>query len=501
MNRNQRRAEKKHVRAATAQPSADVLTAQALACLRQGDLAGATNGFRRVVELYPTVASAHNNFGNILREQDQSDAALVCYRRAIALQPAFPEALNNLGTVLAQQGELAAAVEYYRRAIVLRPHYAVALNNLGNVYHKLGEFLAATACSREALRLDPNFADAYNSLGTALAVQGSLQEAADSYRRAIGLQPHFPQAHFNLSNVLLAHGDFEAGWPEYEWRWQTPHMVKAQRHFAQPQWRGEVGSGQTLLIHAEQGFGDSLQFCRYAALAAGRGLRVILEVQAPLVRLLGCLPGVADIIAQGSPLPPFDLHCPMLSLPFAFQTRLDSIPAGTPYLQADPAGARIWRDKLAGPGGLRIGIAWAGSATLAADRRRSLQAAQLGPLVAAAGETRVFSLQKGAAALPAGLPIIDHMDAMADFADTAAFVANLDLVISVDTAMAHLAGALGRPVWLLDRFDPDWRWLLGRADSPWYPTMRIFRQPAAGDWDSVLAAAAAALRDFNRSAP
>ncbi|MEC4593437.1 glycosyltransferase family 9 protein [Nitrospirillum amazonense] len=293
---------------------------------------------------------------------------------------------------------------------------------------------------------------------------------------------------------------------EYERRWDTDLMKAARRTYSQPRWRGqraETGRS-TLLLHAEQGMGDVLQFCRYAPLAAERGHAVVLEVYRPLLRLLHSLPGVAEgrvrLVATGDPLPPFDLHCPLMSLPLAFGTTLDTVPAATPYLAADPTDLSRWRDAVAAGGpGLKIGLAWAGNPkTSVPDRRRSIDPTLLAPLADVPG-VRLFSLQKEGAA-PAGLSLTDLMGGAADFADTAALISQLDLVISVDTAVAHLAGALGRPVWLLNRFDTDWRWLLGRDDSPWYPTLRQFRQTSPGDWQDPIARACDALARWVQSA-
>jgi hypothetical protein len=303
--------------------------------------------------------------------------------------------------------------------------------------------------------------------------------------------------------ALLAAGEMAEGWKEYEWRWRTPLMFAVRRRFTQPAWDG--GGGGTLLIHAEQGLGDTLQFCRYATLAAARGARVILEVQAPLVRLLRSLPGAGAVIARGEALPDFDVHAHMLSLPHIFGTTLETISAATPYLTADPADSETMRIRLGQKTGLRVGLVWAGNSyasvpeMAAVDRRRSLAPEHLAPLLDIP-EIDFISLQKGGKA-PAAFGLTDFMDEMRDFADTAALVENLDLVISVDTSVAHLAGALGKPVWLLNRFDAEWRWLDGRTDSPWYPGMRIFRQDKPGDWDGVIAAVAGALRGLAPAGP
>jgi len=307
--------------------------------------------------------------------------------------------------------------------------------------------------------------------------------------------------------ALLAQGDLATGWEEYEWRWKTPHFVAACRNFSQPQWRGESAAGRTLLIHAEQGYGDTLQFCRYAPMAAARGLRVILEVPQPLVRLLRSLPGVDQVVARGEDLPAFDLHCPMLSMPLAFGTTLATIPSAPFYLQADAGQVAAWRTRLDAmeDQNPRIGLVWAGNPRrhapelAAIDRRRSLPLEQLAPLLDLSG-LHFFSLHKDGPA-PEGVKATDFMHEMKDFADTTALIANLDLVISVDSAVAHLAAALGKQVWLLDRFDPCWRWLRGRRDSPWYPTVLLYRQTHPGDWAPVLAEVAANLRGLVAACP
>jgi tetratricopeptide (TPR) repeat protein len=469
--------------------------------LRQLDEATACIG--KAIDLRPAFPQAHYNLGTALAEQGRLVEAAACYRIAIDLQPHIPEAHNSLGYALARQGRLDEAVICYRRAIGLRANYPEAYNNLGHALGQQGQLDGAIACYRTALGFRRNYQDAANNLGAALAEQGRLDEAIACYRGTIDLDPDFAEAHFNLALALLAQGDLAAGWQEYEWRWRTPEGLTAQRIFAQPQWRGEPAAGRTLLIHAEQGFGDTLQFCRYGTLAAASGLRVIMQVPRPLVRLLRRLPGVALVIGPDEALPDFDLHCPMLSMPLAMRTTIETIPSTAAYLHADPDEVAAWRTRLAAledpledyrP---RIGLVWAGAAragtTLAAvDRRRSMSLARLAPLLDLPG-LHFFSLQKDPATAPG---LTDYMAEMEDFADTAALIANLDLVISVDTAVAHLAAARGKPVWLLDRFDACWRWLTGRRDSPWYPTLRLYRQPRPGDWESVLAEIARDLRSL-----
>jgi len=505
---------------------------------RQGLLDQAVASYRRAIELKPDYAAAHFNLGTVLWKQGRLDAADVCYRSAIHFKVNYPEAFDNLGTLRREQGRLDEAILSYRWAIAFRPDYPEAHNNLGTARLEQGRPDEAVACYRKALALKPDYVEASFNLGVAIGELGQPEEAITCYRNAIALKPDYvdaylnmgtafkelqrldaavvcyrkvldlepanPEAHSNLGIALLARGDLTAGWAEHEWRWQTPQMSKARRDFGQPQWRGEAAEGQTLLIHAEQGFGDTLQFCRYAVLAKARGLRVIMEVQPPLVRLLSGLPGVDLVIARGDALPPFDLHCPMLSLPPALgTTTVAAIPGAVPYLHADAAQTAGWHKRLTDEAGqgFRVGVAWAGNprshsrALAAVDRRRSLAPHRLAPLFELFG-VQFFSLQKGGPAASADFPLTDLMDEMEDFADTAALVANLDLVISVDTAVAHLAAALGKAVWLLDRFDSCWRWLTERRDSPWYPGLRLYRQPQPGDWDPVLADVSRDLRNL-----
>jgi tetratricopeptide (TPR) repeat protein len=461
---------------------------------KQGRPAEADVCYRAAIHFRPDYPEAYDNLGTLFKEQGRPEEAISCYRQAIALRPEYPEAHNNLGTALLEQGRTDEAVACYHDALKLKPDYADGHFNLGNAVWELGQTDAAVGCYRNALALRPDHADAYHNLGVALKELGRLEEAIACYREVLALDPDHPEAHSNLGIALLAAGDMATGWTEHEWRWKTPQMMNARRDFPQPGWRGEPANGRTLLIHAEQGFGDTIQFCRYGSLAAACGARVILEVQKPLVRLLRGLDGVDLVIGRGDELPSFDLHCPMLSMPMAFGTTVSTIPAASAYLRADATQVAIWRKRLATMArpGSRIGLAWAGNprihsrALTAVDRRRSVSPDRLAPLFGL-HDVQFFSLQKDGPKAPTKFPLIDVMDEMDDFADTAALIANLDLVISVDTAIAHLAAALGKPVWLLDRFDACWRWLVGRRDSPWYPGLRLYRQPRPGDWDAVLA--------------
>jgi tetratricopeptide (TPR) repeat protein len=454
---------------------------------------------RQAIAINPVEASFHANLGVAFKELGRNGEAIACYHAAIRLRPEQPESHNSLGNALAGSGRPDEALASYRTAIALRPDYAEAHYNLGITLKERGRTEDAAICYGKAIALRPDYHEAHYNLGNAFRDLRQLDAAIASYRCAIILRPDFPDAYHNLALAELARGDLAAGWADYEWRWQTSQLREARRGFAQPQWHGEPAAGQTLLIHAEQGFGDTIQFCRYARLAAARGLRVILEVQAPLVRLLRALPGPEQVVRRGDELPAFDLHCPMLSLPLALGTTLTTIPAAPSYLVADAVAAEAWRKHLSSLPGPRIGVAWAGKPSNLADGRRSIAPDILAPLFATPN-LQFVSLQQSGPKPSSNLQMVDVMDAMTDFADTAALIANLDLVVSVDTAVVHLAAALGKPVWLLDRFDACWRWLEGRRDSPWYPGLRVYRQPRSGDWHSVVAEVTRDLHDLTGTA-
>jgi Tfp pilus assembly protein PilF len=428
-------------------------------------------------------------------------------REALRLDPAFPEAHNGLGLVHYQYGRVAEAENCFRGCLRLWPEHPGAHLNLAVALQSLGRLDAAEASYREALRFGADPAQVYNNMSVLLCEMGRSGEAEATVREALRLRPDMADARVNLAMVLLLTGRWAQAWPSYEARWHAGDLALARRAFAQPLWTGEHPvAGHTILLHAEQGLGDTLQFCRYAPLVAAQGARVVLEVQPSLVRLLAGLDGVAQVVAAGDTLPDFDLHCPLMSLPRAFATTPETVPGSIPYLTAAPAHQAAWGDALAALPGRRVGLVWAGSArawlphAVALDRRRSMRLADMAPLATVRGCSFV-SLQLGPPAVqlnepPTGLAVYDVAEVLGDFADTAALVANLDLVIAVDTAVAHLAGALGRPVWLLNRFDTCWRWLLGREDSPWYPSLRQFRCGAHEDWPGVMQRVAVVLEQF-----
>ncbi len=494
-----------------------------------GRAAEAVIAFCAAIRLRPGHAQTHYNLATLLQRDGMLEQAASCYAAASAARPDFAEARVNRGNCLLALGRMKEAEEAYRDALHVWPGYAVAHANLGCALHALGRFEEAAAHCDTAIRLQPDYPEAYSNLGSALLVQGRFEEAIAAFQGALALRPNYAEAHANLGAALLDSGDIEGallaceaaielapdqpdarfnhglallaagryaeGWAEHEHRLRLAHYPR--RTLGCRQWGGERLSGERVLLHAEQGLGDTLQFVRYAAEVAARGGRVILEAQRPLLRLLGRVEGAAEIVASGDSLPEFDLHAPLMSLPHACGTTLETIPGQAPYLHADPALTERWASRLPADGKLRVGLVWAGSPRPGeprnhhADRRRSLRLACLAPLAGIPG-VRFVSLQLGppseqARTPPPGLDLIDPTPDIADFEDTAALIAGLDLVISVDTSVAHLAGGLGRPVWVLSRFDGCWRWLSGRDDSPWYPTLRLYRQERAGDWSGPIA--------------
>ena len=461
----------------------------------QGELDEAIACFRRALELIPDFAEAHFNLGNALRDQGNLDEAVECYRRTLELTPDFAHGHNNLGVVFNDQGKLDQAITCYRRALELKPDFAEAHTNLGNAFKDQGNLDEAIACYRRALELTPDNATVHSNLGNAFSDQGKLDEAITCYRRAVELKPDFAEAHLNRALTWLLAGDWQRGWLEYQWRWQTKEF--APRRFSQPLWEGEPLAGKSILLHAEQGLGDTIQFIRYAAVVKQHGGTVIVECQKQLLGLLAGCPGVDRLVGQGDDLPAFDVHAPLLSVPGILKTSLETIPARIPYVIPKPAILEQWRKRLIDIDGFKIGIAWQGNPKYLGDRLRSIPLRCLAPL-ARIPAVRLISLQKGVgdeqlAEVRDLFPVMDLGNCLQDFTDTCAAIRSLDLVIACDTAVAHLAGAMGAPIWVALPFVPDWRWLLDRSDSPWYPTMRLFRQTQPGDWQSVFQSIAAEL--------
>lgn len=438
----------------------------------------------------PTSAEAHCNLGNALHEAQRHEEAIASYSMAIALKADFADAHNNLGNTLNTVLRHEEAIASCRKALTIKADLAEAHYNIGNALYALDRHGEAIASYRSALAIKPEDVEAHNNLGLALSDLNRQAEAIAHLDRALALRPEFADAHWNRGLALLATGDYENGWDEYEWRWRTK-VTAPMQNFPRPLWRGDTDlRDKTVLLHADQGLGDTIQFARYAPLVAARGARVVLQVLSPLKELMSGLEGVEAIVSRGDPLPEFDCHCPLSNLPRVFGTRLEDLPGPTPYLRASASRVEKWETLLAGRCRPRIGLTWSGNRNNRKLRHRSIALERLLPLLSVGGACFV-SLQKDRsdddAAMLLGLPEIVHLgDRLDDFADTAAAVSALDLVISIDTAIAHLAGALEKPVWILLPFTQDWRWLLDREDSPWYPSARLFRQRRVGDWDSVI---------------
>ncbi len=464
----------------------------------KGEIEEAIAAYQMAIQLNPNGADTFMNLGDALKDRGRLDEAIDAFRAAVRLKPDVAKAHNQLGTALYGRRRLDEAIATYRTVVRLKPDHAAAHSNLGIALCDAGQLDEAIAECRTAIRLKSDLAEAHSNLGNALGDHGRLDEAISAYRDAIALKGDLAGAHWNLGTALLMKGDYAQGWPEYEWRWKVKELP-SPRDVPQPLWDGGDLAGRTILLRHEQGFGDTIQFLRYVPLVIQRGGKVIVECQQDLWRLLQSNAREWQVVAEGESLPAFDVHCPLGSLPLAFGTTLQDIPAEVPYLSADDAAAARWRDRLGGDSGaLNVGLVWAGNPAFRGDRLRSPRELSLYSPLAAVKNVRFFSLQKGEAAKqaahpPAGMNLTDWTSDFGDFADTAALIANLDLVISSDTAVAHLAGAMGKPVWVILPLSPDWRWMLDRSDNPWYPTMRLFRQTKVGQWTDVIEQVAGAL--------
>lgn len=478
--------------------------------------------FDRALALRPDLPDTQSSKATALNTLGRHGEALASADRALALQPEHAFALDNRGTALRGLGRAAEALVDHDRAVALAPQVASLHNSRGATLQALFRYAEALAAHDHTLALDPANAEAHNNRATALQALERWPDALGAYDQALAIRPAYPDAlgnravllqmlgrpsdaladfdaalalrddpgtRFNASLCRLLLGDMANGWRDFEHRWDSPLMAAERRDLGRPRWQGETGG--TVLLHAEQGYGDTLQFCRYAVLAADYGVQVVLEVQPALVRLMRRLDARITVIARGDRVPPFDWHCPLMSLPIVFGF---DPPLASGYLRAGAEQVARWRKRLSTRPGRKIGLVWAGSprshapALMAADRRRSVALERLAPLARIPGLTFV-SLQKGEAAgqqATAGLNLIDFTAELADFDDTAALVSAVELVISVDTAVVHLAGGLGVPVWVMNRFDTCWRWGMGRDDSSWYSSATLVRQDAPGGWDSVI---------------
>lgn len=477
---------------------------EAQAHLRAGNPAAAERCYGEAVSRGAREPDLHAALASVQQRQGKLAEAAKQYRLALELQPDHFAALSNLGVILRQLGDIDGAEEFFQRATEARPDSAEAHCNLGLALNELERARDAERSLRRALALAPDFAPAHYNLGNTLCGLGRYDEAILSYRRAVAISPEHHDAHWNLAHVLLLREQWHSGWEEFEHRWHIDQLRHLARRFAQPLWSGQDVSGKTVYLYAEQGYGDAIQFVRYAPLLAERGARVVLQVPRPLQRLCASLAGIERMPDPSERPTEFDYYCPLMSLARGFDTTLSSIPARIPYLAASPELRDRWARKLGPARALRVGLVWSSGLPgddpnqFLAGVGKSMPLAMLGPLAQVKG-IELHSLQKGgqereAGAPPGKLKVRNWGPELADFADTAALIAQLDLVITVDTAVAHLAGALGKRAWVLLKFQHCWRWLQTREDSPWYPTLRLFRQPGAGDWPSVIGTVAEALR-------
>jgi tetratricopeptide (TPR) repeat protein len=451
----------------------------------------AADAAKRLLQLNPNNGKGYFNLGRAFWGLGNLESSVTNFRRVLQLNPNSMDAYINLANVLRKLGKLDEAAHGLRHALSLSQGSAQAHFNLGLVLHDQGKIEEAIHSFRKALEINPNYGQAHRDLAVALNSQGKVQEAIGSWRKTLEINPNDAVAHKDLGHNLLRMGNFQEGWAHYEWRWRTQDKIFKPRNFSQPLWDGRPLQGKRLLVHAEQGLGDTLQFIRYLPLVQQRACRVILECQKPLRLLLSRFPGI-DKLVLGDDLPPFDFYVPLLSLPYLLGTHAGNIPADVPYLFARQDLIYHWQNRLSDCPGLKIGICWQGSPEHAGDRQRSLSV-ELFAALADVPSVNLISLQVGIGKEQlAGIcfrvkalgPDFDYQT-HGSFMDTAAVMKNLDLVVTVDTAVAHLAGALSVPVWVALPKVPDWRWLLGREDSPWYPTMRLFRQSHPGEWADV----------------
>ena len=462
---------------------------------RLGDWEKGHTCLQKAVALEPKRALPHCELGNLFKAQKKWNDAIEHYRKAIELRPTFAEAIFNMGIACGELNQLERAIKCYLRVIEVKPDSAEAYFNLGIINGKKNNLNKSVRFFKDAIELKPDYAEAYNNLGNTLKGQGKVDQAINYLRKAIKYDPDLAEAHLNLSLALLLKGNFSEGWQEYEWRFKVRKYRGEHRTYDKPEWDGSPFGGKRLLIHDEQGFGDTIQFVRYIPLVKQLGGTVIFETRQPILPLFKNYAGIdclTEMRQDGKPSSDFDFFVPLLSIPGKLYSQIKDIPCSIPYLRAEPEKIEYWKDQIDGPG-LKIGIVWAGRPVEENEpaelRNRSCRLEDF-DVLAKIPNTRLFGLQKGDAAdqisgLPPSFQIQNLGEDFDDFSDTAAAIENLDLVISIDTSVAHLAGALGKPVWVLLQHVADWRWLTGRDDNPWYASMRLFRQKQAGDWESV----------------
>lgn len=479
--------------------SFEAARALAFGWARLGDVDQAEYFTGAALKLDPTWAPLQLLLADLLRQQGRLEEALRACEEAVRLAPQLPQARNNLGNALKDLGRTAEAIAQFRAGLALDRTLPELHFNLALSLQLAEQFAEAEAHYRAAAELRKDFVQAWLNLASLHEQQDNVRGALEAYRGAIKSAPDEVAAHVNYAQHLLRLGRFDEGWKEYEWRWRLPEMAAWAPQFDRPEWDGSELAGRTVLVYAEQGFGDALQFVRYVPLIEKRGGKAVLRCAATLKPLFAGVPGIGQVVDEREPLPAFDFCCPLLSLPRLFNTTLDSIPADVPYIRADANKAREWRDRLASQQpAVHVGLVWTTDSKIAHHKALPLEAlaplAQIGGLV-------LHSLQTGAAAAeaerpPPGMALINQSAHLRDFSDTAALIANLDLVISIDTAVVHLAGAMAKPVWTVLAQPADWRWLVDRQDSPWYPTMRLFRKPRGAPWLDISQQLAKALRDW-----
>jgi Tfp pilus assembly protein PilF len=474
--------------------------ARALMFAGRGEIDEAFEELRQTLLLKPDFAEAHHTLGVLLARTKRFGEAIAAFRQALQFKFDNPEAVLNLAHACEEKGQLPDAIAAYKDFLQQRPENADTHNALGLVFTKHKQLTQAFEEFQRALDLQPGNAVYNNNLGATLSDQGQPREAQEYFDKAVEINLDYAEAHKNRGMNLLHLGEFERGWQEFEWRWRCKDFK--QRPFRQPAWDGSSLNGQRLLLYTEQGIGDTFQFIRYAPYLAERGAKVFLECPGGLAALLKTCPGISQVITHGAPLPEFDCHAPLMSLPRLLGTTLETIPAKIPYLSANKDLIGRWQRELSNVRALKVGIAWQGNPKNGTDYRRSIPLEHFAPL-AAVPDVQLFSLQKGQgtenlAKVIGDFPVIDlggRLDS-GSFQVTAAAICNLDLIIACDTACAHLAGALGKPTWVALAFANEWRWGLERNDSPWYPTIRLFRQPKPEDWETVFAQMTEALREL-----
>jgi tetratricopeptide (TPR) repeat protein len=452
--------------------------------------AEAAEAFQNSIKLSADYAPAYNGLGNALRNLRRYPESVAAHQRAVALRPESAGFWSNLGIAIQATDRYPESISAYRKSLAINPESPEGWCNLANALWMNGELEESAKASRRALEIRPDFPEAYSNLGIVLHNLGDYAAAREAFERGLQLQPESANLRYNFSMLLLLQAEFRRGWQGYEWRRRVPGFRSSVPQFSQPMWDGGELSGRTILIYTEQGFGDAIHFARYLPSVAQRGGKIILRCHSALIRLFSTIDGVNTVVPMDGRLPEFDFHCPLLSLPYVLD---EDMPWHGPYLHGDPRTGEKFADLLRAAGTkLKVGLIWSGRGHL---KGRSIPPEMLGGL--ANERVQFYSLQVDRASVdgpPAGLNLIDAGSRLGDFADTAALMEQLDLVVSIDTAAAQLAGALARPVWTLLKFVPDWRWLLAREDSPWYPTMRLFRQTRSGRWEEPISRLAQELR-------